>query len=96
MAQKGVHTEMVQIKTSSTLVITVLYTCYYNIYISEEEMCVYICITNWVKKVDGLEQWSHIKGEFRFQPCKTENLSTQKVYQKFLGGFPPGEMWYLL
>lgn len=46
----------IQIKTSSTLVITVLYSRYYNIYISEEGMCVYICITNWVQKVDGLEQ----------------------------------------
>lgn len=63
---------MVQIKTSSTSVITVLYSLYYNIYISEEEKCVYICITNCIQKVAGPEQYSRIKGELRFQQCKTE------------------------
>lgn len=38
---EGVDLAMVEI-TSSTLVITVLYTSYYNIYISEEGMCLHL------------------------------------------------------
>ena len=83
---------MVQIKNSSALAIWFYTVVTYNIYISQEGMCVYICIIklgkkrNWSRTIVPYQRWAQIP----IMQNRKSLFPTHKVYKKFLGGFPPG------